>query len=122
MNHHRFDDIDGSSIFTNIEPFLPYVVDPYQDIIQAVVTPPLQDLENADDTQRIAYQDNVSPQLECVFLGTKGGQVLDSTVKAIIQWFVKDRRCCDVSVSEYSFIVGLDTETGKKGGVSLLQV
>jgi hypothetical protein len=119
MDHHRFDDKDGSSIFTNIEPFLPCVVHPSEDIIQAVVTPPLQDLENADDTQKIAYQDNVSPELECVFLGTKGGQVLDSTVEAIIGWFVFDR---DICVTEFSFIVGLDTETGKKGGVGLLQV
>mmetsp|Transcript_30104 Transcript_30104/g.35479 ORF Transcript_30104/g.35479 Transcript_30104/m.35479 type:complete len:747 (+) Transcript_30104:53-2293(+) len=108
-NNADYEDRDGSfiSLLNKSQGFLPN--EPRfdkEDIIQATIVPPKHGLSTSS--------------LNCVFLGTSGGDVSDSTVESILSWFTES----DLSTlpAHQVFVMGIDTETGKNGGVSLIQL
>lgn len=83
-----------------------------EDIIEGMINPPTQ----VDLLMKKKYPSVRT--LFCVFLGTTGKEVWISSIEKVIAWFTKS---CTTTPNQ-QVMIGIDTETGSKGGVGLLQV
>lgn len=118
------EDVDGSSITIVDATVLNFVSTHNQkdDIVFAKVVPPT--LQGG--TQKL-------PHLHALFLGTRGRKCSPSITEAAISWLLAPATSGPATVSplrtEYldgkrvvDIVIGLDTETGQRGGIGLIQV